>query len=34
MKKVWNKPTLEVAQLRSAKAGMFNVTDAKATHRS
>ncbi len=32
--KLWTKPTIEVAQVRSAKAGSFNVTDAKSTHRS
>ena len=32
--KVWNKPTIEVAPIRSAKAGAFHTTDAKATHRS
>lgn len=32
--KIWIKPVLEVAHIRSAKAGAFNVTDAKMTHRS
>ena len=34
MLKIWNKPTIEVAQLRSAQAGAFNATDGKMTHRS
>ena len=32
--KLWTKPTIEVAQVRSAKAGQFTITDAKMTHRS
>ena len=34
MKKIWNKPSIEVVQVRSAQAGSFHTTDAKLTHRS
>ncbi len=30
----WTKPAVEVVSIKSAKAGSFNVTDAKHTHRS
>ena len=32
--KIWNKPTIEVAHVRLAKAGGFSTNDAKMTHRS
>ena len=33
-RKVWTKPTIEVAQINAAQAGMFSSTDNKATHKS
>ena len=32
--KVWNKPSIEVVQIRAAQAGAFNATDGQHTHRS
>ena len=31
MLKLWSKPNVEVAQIRSAKSGTFHVTDSKMT---
>ncbi len=32
--KIWSKPTVTISQVRLAKAGQFNATDAAKTHRS
>ncbi len=32
--KAWAKPAIEMVRIEAAKAGAFNVTDAKHTHRS
>ena len=33
-RKLWVKPVVEVAQVKSAEAGSFSTTDAKHTHHS
>ena len=32
--KIWNKPSIDVAQVKLAKAGHFTVTDDSMTHKS
>ena len=32
--KVWNKPSIEVAQIKLAKGGSFSTSDLQHTHRS
>ena len=33
-RKLWTKPSIEVAQIRSAQAGAYSTTDGAHTHRS